>query len=58
MGESLIQAVSKRQLIKMQRRFLNGAIAKKYTPEVAESGYNTKTKMYYVKYKYDTSKIN
>lgn len=58
MGESLIQAPSKNRLVKMQRKFLNGKIAKQYKPEVAESGYDTKSKMYYVKYKYDTSKTN
>ena len=56
MAELLIQAVSKRQLIKKQRHFLKGSVAKKYKVEVAESGYDPKTKIYFVKYNYDTSK--
>lgn len=56
MTEVLVQAISKRQLIKKQRKFLNGKVAKTYNPKVAESGYDPKSKMYFVKYNYDTSK--
>lgn len=56
MAVTVIQAVSKRSLIKKQRKFLNSKVAKTYKHEVVSSGYDPKTKIYFVKYNYDTSK--